>query len=100
MYIVWYWWGFRLYVDDAVVHEFISAAEQGRSGIQSFLGRKAVQMGLWWLSPAASLVSGAITDVVNNVGVGALRSTDSGCGHRGCCFTIPWTVSNAYNSCR
>ena len=96
MNVVFYWWGFRVYVDDGFLHQLITALQGGSTGVSRFLS----QQGLWWLSPAAPLIVNTFTSAITNWGINALRSTDSGCGHRGCSLTIPWTVWSSYTGCR
>ena len=88
MNIVWYWWGFRLYVDDSVLHQLTDALAQGAPVASNFLST----MGYGWLSPLGTAIT--------NWGVTTLRTMDSSCTHRGNCLTVPWSLWNSYVSCR
>jgi hypothetical protein len=88
MYIAWYWWGFRLYVDDGVLHQLINALQQGTAVGMNFLN----STGWGWLSPLASQLAAW--------GVTTLQSGDVPCSHRGAIFSIPWNLWNSNISCR
>lgn len=86
MQVVWYWWGFRVYIDDPTLRQLIRATEQGESAVRDVLR----QFGLDWLQPLVSALA--------NIGVSTLRVMEASCGYR-IAFTVPWSGWGAYISC-
>ena len=100
MWINWYWWGFRLYADDAHLHQLMLAVQQGKPGVESYLKLAAREVSLSWLTPVIPLVSALVAQSVINWGQNMLPSTDSNCSHRGVALSIPWTVWSSNVGCR
>jgi hypothetical protein len=84
---MFYWWGFKVYIEDAIFQELVRALQQGTSAVQSFLN----QQGFGWLGPL-------VTALVN-WGADALRGLESQCGTGALALTVPWNVWNANAGC-
>lgn len=87
MRISFFWGGFRIWVDAGLILQLISAIEQGRTAIQTFLD----QQNLGWL--------GVFVSVLSNWGAGVVRQLAATCGGRAVVFTVLWSEWNAYRSC-
>lgn len=86
MRVVWYWWGFRVYVDTNTVEELIRAVEQGESSVRRLLDR----FGLGWL--------GELIRQLLRWGAPTLRAMSAQCG-RGLALTVPWTLVGSHIGC-
>jgi hypothetical protein len=87
MRVVWYWWGFRVYVDATTVQELIRALGQGEAIVRALLDR----FNLGWLEE--------LIRQLMSWGLPTLRAMATQCGGRGLVLNVPWSLWGSYISC-
>jgi hypothetical protein len=83
-----YWWGIKLYIDDAIFEELVRVLQLGAGAVQAFLD----QHKLGWIG---SLV---VTQLLN-WGADAIRGVESQCGAGALVLTASWSQWNANVGC-
>jgi hypothetical protein len=88
MRVVWYWWGFEVYVDAAVIDPLITAVQSGEQSLRALLDRYK----LGWVVE--------LVRVLLSWGAASLRAMKATCAGRGWILTVPWVITWAHIKCR